>query len=92
MMSPAAWGDYITLPAMWLLTALAVEVGNNRKLAIGFGICWIFFYFLLGLVPIGNYPAPAITYTLSTISFILLIGLQAWTVLRHPNREPAIVN
>ena len=90
MMSPAAWGDYITLPAMLLLTVLVVEAKNNRKLALGFGICWIFFYFLLGLVPIGSYPAPIITYTLSTISFILLIGLQAWVLLRPSHPEPAI--
>jgi hypothetical protein len=83
MMSPAAWGDYITLPAMWLLTVLAVEAGDNRKLAIVFGVCWVFFYFLLGLVPIGTYPAPVITYTLSTINFILLFGLMVWVMLRR---------
>jgi len=84
MMSPAAWGDYIPLPAMWLLTVLAVEAEDNRKLTIGFGVCWIFFYFLLGLVPLGAYPVPVITYTLSTINFILLVGLLAWAMLRHP--------
>ncbi len=83
-MSPAAWGDYIPIPAMWLLTTLAVEAKDNRKLAIGFGVCWIFFYFLLGLVPLGTFPAPTITYTLSTISFILLVGLLTWCMLRRP--------
>jgi hypothetical protein len=92
MMSPAAWGDYITLPAMWLLTVLAVEAGENRKLAIGFGVCWIFFYFLLGLVPIGTYPAPIITYTLSTINFILLFGLMVWVMLRRPHPVPEMAD
>jgi alpha-1,2-mannosyltransferase len=92
MMSPAAWGDYITLPAMWLLTVLAVEAGDNRKLAIVFGVCWVFFYFLLGLVPIGNYPAPIITYTLSTINFILLIGLMVWVMLWHPHPVPEMAD
>jgi hypothetical protein len=92
MLSPAAWGDYITLPAMWLLTMLAIEAEDNRKLAIGFGICWIFFYLLLGIVPLGTFPAPNITYTLSTISFILLVGLPAWAILRHPHLEPVMVD
>ena len=90
MASPGAWGDYITLPAMWLLTALAVNASANRKLAVGFGICWIFFYFLLGLVPLGTFPPPGITYTLSTISFLLLVGLLGWVVLRKPNPAVAV--
>ncbi len=89
LMSPAAWGDYIMLPALWLLTALAVEIGDNHKLAVGCGICWVFFYFLLGLAPLGTFPPPSITYTLSTFSFILLISLLSWTMLRrqHPVSE-----
>ncbi len=90
MASPAAWGDYITLPAMWLLTALAVNASANRKIAVGFGICWIFFYFLLGLVPLGTFPPPGITYTLSTINFLLLIGLMGWVALRKPNPAVAV--
>jgi hypothetical protein len=82
MMSPAAWGDYIPLPAMWLLTALAADAATNRKLAVGFGICWIFFYFLLGLVPLGTFPAPNITYTRSSMSFVLLVGLMGWAAVR----------
>ena len=92
MISPAAWGDYITLPAMWLLTVLAIEAGDNRKLAVVFGICWIFFYFLLGLVPIGTYPAAVITYTLSTINFILLFGLMVWVMLRRTHLVPEMAD
>ncbi len=82
MSSPAAWGDYIPLPAMWMLTIFAADAAKNRSSAITHGVCWIFFYFLLGTVPLGSFPAPAITYTLASISFFLLIGLQSWAVVR----------
>jgi hypothetical protein len=87
MASPAAWGDYIPLPAMWLLTILAARMGKNRLQAISAGTCWIFFYFLLGLVPLGSFPAPNITYALSTVSFLLLVGLLGWTAWRSPATE-----
>jgi hypothetical protein len=82
MGSPAAWGDYITLPALWILTIVTVEAVKNRRVAIATGTCWIFFYFLLGAVPLGSFPAPMITYALASISFILLVVLQGWAVVR----------
>ncbi len=83
MASPAAWGDYIPLPAMWLLTLLAAEATKNRTLAIASGICWFLFYFLVGTVPLGNMPSPTITYALATLSFTFLVGLQGWVLVRR---------
>lgn len=90
MMSPAAWADYIHLPALWLLTTFAAESKDNRKLAVWLGVCWIFFYFQVGTVPLGT--IPNITYTLSTINFILLFGLMVWVILRRPNLVPEMAN
>ncbi len=80
--SPAAWGDYITLPALWLLTTLIPEASGKRITAITCGIGGIFFYFLLGTVPIGTFSSLNVTYMLSSFSFILLVGLQGWAVTR----------
>ncbi len=82
MASPAAWGDYITLPALWLLTTLVPGSTGNRFAAITWGIGGIFFYFLIGTVPFGTFSSHMITYLLSSVSFILLVGLQGWAVTR----------
>lgn len=89
--SPAAWGDYIFLPAIWLLTTLAAESKDNRKLAIWFGICWIFFYILLGSTPLSTSPLPIFTYSLSIINFILLISLLTWILVRNIHLKPKLI-
>ena len=82
LLSPAAWGDYVPWPALWLLSTLAVDAVASRRFAVVLGVCGFFFYFLVGLVPLGMFPPPMITYTLSTISFALLVGLMSWTLVR----------
>ncbi len=88
LMSPAAWGDYVTIPAIWLLTTFAMEMRSNWRLAVLFGICGIFFYFLIGLVPVGGFPAQGITFAFSTLSFVLLVGLMAGSILRKSTAYP----
>ena len=83
LLSPAAWGDYVPWPALWLLSILAVDVLANRWRAVVISVCGIFFYFLIGLVPLGIFPPPQITYTLSTIFFALMVGLMSWTLVRR---------
>lgn len=83
MASPAAWGDYVPLPALWLLTTLPGEAVISRVRTAVTAVCWIFFYFLVGVVPIGTFPAPALTYTLSSLCFILLVVMQGWLVVRR---------
>jgi len=80
--SRAAWGDYITLPGLWLLTVLASETAGRRGLAVTAGVCLAFFYLLPGLVPLGVHPAQPVAYTLATVNFVLLIALLSWGVLR----------
>ncbi len=83
MASPAAWGDYIPLPALWLLTLLPKEVAGQHVHTAVCGVCWIFFYFLIGTVPTGGFPSPAITYGLSTLGFSLLVCVQGWILVRR---------
>ena len=68
-------------------SALAAEAVVSRKLAVATGFCWVFFYFLVGVVPTGAFPAPGMTYILASTSFVLLVGLMSWVALRrsvHP--------
>ena len=65
-----------------MLTLLAANAAKNRALAIASGICGLFFYFLIGSVPLGAFSAPMATYSLATLGFALLVGLQGWAVVR----------
>ncbi len=83
MASPAAWGEYTCLPALWLLTILAVGGTVPRIRAIIYGICGVFFYFLLGVIPTRIISAPMVVFSLSSISFVLLVALQGWVLMRR---------
>ena len=89
MASPAAWGDYVPVTALWLLTALAADAVSHRKLAIALAVSGAFFYFLVGLVPLGSFPAPKVTFSLATVSFVLLVGIKVWVILRKPEHALA---
>lgn len=82
MTSPAAWGDYVPVAALWLLTALIADFNGSRRSTVLLGACGILSYFLLGVVPIGQGLSPTISYVLASTSFILLIAMKGWAVIR----------
>ncbi len=84
LVSPAAWGDYVPMPALWLSTMYAVEVTASRKMAGVILVNTLFFYFLFGLVPLGRFPSETTTYVLSTITFGLMATLMGWTLVGNP--------
>jgi alpha-1,2-mannosyltransferase len=84
LVSPAAWGDYVPMPALWLVTMYAVEAAASRKMAVVMVVNTLFFYFLFGLVPLGRFPSETTTYVLSTITFGLMVTLMGWTLVGNP--------
>jgi hypothetical protein len=78
MTSPAAWGDYVPLGTLWLVGMLAGRL-NPAVVAIAGGFCFL----LPGVVPIGNFPGPVASMTLSIAGTVLLVALNGWTVLRE---------
>lgn len=67
------------------LSTFVGDASASRRRTFFLGVCGLFFYFLIGLVPLGIFPPPLFTYTLSTISFVLLVGLMGWTLVRKPS-------
>jgi alpha-1,2-mannosyltransferase len=84
LVSPAAWGDYVPMPALWLVTTYIVAAANSRKMAVFMAVNGLFFYFLFGVVPLGVFPSQMITYVLSTITFALMVALMGWTLVGDP--------
>lgn len=82
--SPGAWGDYVPVTAVWLLTLLAVPMAQSRRIALLLGPVWLFQTTLLGTMPIGEW-APAIPMAVvSGLGALMLIGLFGWAVLGRP--------
>lgn len=80
MTSPAAWGDYVPLGTLWLLTLMIGGTSGRRALWItlaGF-VCFL----LPGVVPLGSFPSDVASMWLSVATTVLLLGLNGWVTLR----------
>lgn len=88
MTSPAAWGDYVPVGTLWLLTLL---VGGPEALRVpvlaGVGA---FAFFVPGIVPIGSFLGPVVSMVLSIVGTLLLIGINGWVTLRAARLPVAV--
>jgi alpha-1,2-mannosyltransferase len=80
MTSPAAWGDYVPLGTLWMLSLMmaGAERARTSVLAIAGGFCFL----LPGVVPIGSFPPPNAAMVLSVAATVLLIGINGWVAAR----------
>lgn len=81
MTSPAAWGDYVPVGTLWLLTALAVRSASTTATAV-MAAAWVTSFLLPGVVPIGDFPSEVPSLILSVAITVLLIGFNGWLALR----------
>ncbi len=87
LVNAGAWGDYVPLPAVWLLTFLAATMISNRRIMIVMGIVWAFQLFIIGTMPIGEWYSLPVMATLSLIGAVLLHGLYLWVLLGMKDRS-----
>jgi len=86
MTSPAAWGDYVPVGTLWMLTFLMV--GSDRiRPAVWAGV-GVLSFLLPGVVPIGSFPGPALAMALSVVGTLVWIAVNGWIVAREA-RPPA---
>jgi hypothetical protein len=81
--SPGAF-VYHVVGSLWLLTLLAAEMRGRRWLSVSLGICWIFLFFLPGVVPLPVFPPPPAMMVLSGLGVVLMVALNSWVILRRP--------
>ena len=82
--SPGAWGDYVPVTAVWLLTLLAVPMVQSRRAAFLLAPVWLFQGTLLGTMPLGEWAPPVPMAILSGLGAVMLLGLFGWVVLGRP--------
>jgi hypothetical protein len=81
MTSPAAWGDYVPLGTLWMLTFL-VGGAATRAETVAAAAAVSFCVLLPGIVPIGNFPSPTAAMAMSVFGTLVLLATNAWVVWR----------
>ncbi|MCP4901919.1 MAG: DUF2029 domain-containing protein [bacterium] len=71
----AAFGDYVPLTAVWLLTLVSGHMRKGMLWVLALGICWVFQYTILGTVPLGDFAPPGLMIPLSAFGAISLLWL-----------------
>jgi len=78
--SPAAWGDYVPVGTLWLVTLLAA--GTDRLSPAALAVVGGFCALLPGVVPLGDFPGPAASMIVSIAGTVLLIVANAGILRR----------
>ncbi len=60
--------DYIALPALWLLTYMAIRMSSSRVIMVILCIFWVFQFFMIGGMPIGSW------FPMSVMDLLSLVG------------------
>ncbi|MEJ2086159.1 MAG: glycosyltransferase family 87 protein [Acidobacteriota bacterium] len=92
MTSNGAFGDYVPLTIIWMLTLLASRMLDGWRVAVPLGLCWLFHYTLIGTAPLGDWFDPGIMIPLSAVALLTMLGTYGWVVvagvrLARPSRQ-----
>lgn len=79
MTSPAAWGDYIVVGTLWMLTFVLADATPSARFGLGAlaGFCAL----LPGIVPIVNFPTPHLAMAMSVVGTLLILATNLWVVV-----------
>jgi hypothetical protein len=87
MASPAAWGDYVPIGTLWLLTLLASSRLRELVPMPLLAVTWVMTFLLPGVVPIGNFPPQAPAFVLSILCTIVLIACNGCVIAQIAGRQ-----
>jgi hypothetical protein len=82
--SPGAWGDYVPVVAVWLLSLLAVPLTATRGRALAFGLAAVFQFFVLGTMPLGSWAPIGPMLVVSAAGALILLALFGGTLAVRP--------
>jgi hypothetical protein len=89
LQSPGAFADYVTLGSVWLLALLPDQFRNHPVRASFLAACWVFFALVPGIPPVPASLSEPAMMTLTAVGVVLLLGFNAWVLLRTPpGRSP----
>lgn len=83
LVSKGAWGDYISIGTLWMMTFMIKEMFSSVRQRIIMGICVIFMFLSLGAMPLPGLDNPTLLIILAGIGMLLLIGFNVWVLLKQ---------
>jgi hypothetical protein len=85
----AAWGDYITLGSVWLLTLMTSEFRGSPVRAVALVVCWVLFVLVPGAQPMPNQPPVTVAVILAGTITLAVIGVNVWVIVKRSDMVPA---
>jgi hypothetical protein len=73
--SPGAWGDYVPVTAVWLLTLVTAVAPRTAGWRLFLVTVWTFQFLLLGTMPIGDWTPIVAMRIASGVGAVLMLGL-----------------
>lgn len=87
LVNTGAWGDYIAIPALWMLTLLIPRAAKRRALILPLLITAVFQFFILGSLPMGSWYDLEYMAPISLSAALMLYALYTWFLVRRPAQD-----
>jgi hypothetical protein len=88
--SPGAWGDYVPVTGIWLLTLLGTETATSARRVATLSIAWVLLFFLPGVVPTPVLPPLVPMMALSFVGLAALLAVPTWVLMRSARPVEAV--
>jgi hypothetical protein len=73
--SPGAWGDYVPVTAVLLLTVIAAPLTSSRAGRWFFAAAMLWSFFTLGTMPLGSWAPTVVMVPVSAAGALIMLGL-----------------
>ncbi|MCP5105207.1 MAG: DUF2029 domain-containing protein [bacterium] len=82
LVSKGAWGDYIPIGTIWLLTYLLGEMSASPGRKLIMVVTGIFMFLAIGVLPLPGLANPSVFISLAGLGMLLIIGFNLWVLFR----------
>ena len=83
--SPGAWGDYVPVTAVWLLSLLAPAMSRGRLPASLLGGAWLSQLLVLGTMPLGQWAPTHLMIAVSAAGVVVMLSLYGTALAGRPS-------
>ncbi len=89
MISKGAWGDYIPIGTIWLMTFMVKDMWTTVRQRVLMATMWVFMFLSLGVLPLPGLDNPTVFISLAGVGMLLTIGFNMWII--YQGRRPVEV-
>lgn len=82
LVSKGAWGDYIPIGTLLLMTYLLQEMSGSLVQKLIMIVTGIFMFLSLGVLPLPGLDNPSVFISLAALGMLIMIGFNLWVLFR----------